>query len=88
MARTPWSQGRGSHPPVDEQAAQGGSDKVGHKGAVVPAHGLQALAVHPVMSIRPGGEEQASIPLLADEQVGKVDLEEDPRLRPETSLRN
>lgn len=86
-AGTPGSSGRGlgsglrsgsrappTHPPVNEQAAKRGSDEVGHQRAVVPAHGLQALAVHAVMGVRPGGEEQASIALLADEQVREVDL--------------
>lgn len=68
--------GGGPHAPVDEQATQRGGDEVGHQGAIVPAHGLQALAVHTVMGVRPGGEEQARIPLLADEQVGEVDLGE------------
>jgi hypothetical protein len=60
--------------PVHKQAPQRSGYQVGHEGAVVPAHSLQALAIHAVVGIRPGGKEQAGIALLADEQVGEVDL--------------
>ena len=60
--------------PVYEDSLQTGVDEVGHQGAVIPADGLYAFAVHLVMCVCTGGEVKASISLLVDQQVWVVDL--------------
>lgn len=60
--------------PVDEDFLQASVNKIGHKGAVVPADGFDAFAVHLVVRVRAGGEVEAGIALLVDQQVREVHL--------------
>lgn len=62
--------------PVHEDFLQTGVDEVGHQGGVVSADGLDAFAVHLVVCVRAGGEIQACVALLVDEQVWIVHLQE------------
>uniref|UniRef100_A0A0K8RA20 Putative dna polymerase delta catalytic subunit n=1 Tax=Ixodes ricinus TaxID=34613 RepID=A0A0K8RA20_IXORI len=59
--------------PVNENLLKAGVNEVGHKGAVVPADGLDALAVHLVVCVRPR-VEQPGVALLVDQQVREVGL--------------
>lgn len=68
--------------PIYEDVLQAGVDEIGHQGAVVSADSLYALAVHLIMCVRTGGEIEACIALLIDQQVGVVHL----RSRPTTIL--
>lgn len=60
--------------PVYEDFLQTGVDEVRHQGGVVSADGLNAFAVHLVVCVRAGGEIQAGVALLVDEQVWIVHL--------------
>ena len=64
---------KGHYAPFDEYFLQTGVDESGHQGAVVSAHGLNALTVHLIVlfRLRP---VQARVALLVDEQVREVDL--------------
>ena len=59
--------------PVNENLMEAGVDEVSDQHAVVTANGLDALAVHLVVGVWLS-EEQTSVPLLVDQQVGEIDL--------------
>lgn len=63
--------------PIYEDLLQTGVDEVRHQGGVVSADGLDALAVHLVVRVCAGGEIQARVALLVDEQVWIVHLQKD-----------
>lgn len=62
------------HRPVNQQLLQARVDEVGHEGAIVSTHRLNAFTVHLVMGVRVGREVQAGIALLIDQEVGEVHL--------------
>lgn len=61
--------------PVYEDFLQTGVDEVRHQGGVVPADSLNAFAVHLVVCVCTGGEIQAGVALLVDEQVRIINLQ-------------
>lgn len=60
--------------PVYEDPLQTGVDKVSHQRAVVSADSLNSFTVHLVMCVRTGGEIEACVALLVDQQVWVVHL--------------
>ena len=60
--------------PVDKNHLKTCVDEIGHQGAVVSAHGLDALAVHLVMNLWTR-EVEASVALLVDQQIRVIHLE-------------
>ncbi len=60
--------------PVNQDLVEAGIDKVRHQHAVVTANSLNPLAVHLVVGVG-FGEEETSIPLLVNQQVGEVHLQ-------------
>lgn len=62
------------HLPVYEDFLQTGVDEVSHQRAVVSADSLNPFAVHLIMCVCAGGEIQACIALLIDQQIWKVHL--------------
>ncbi len=60
--------------PVYEDFLQTGVDEVSHQRAVVSADSLNAFTVHFVVSVCTGGEIEACIALLVDQQVRIVNL--------------
>ena len=60
--------------PVNEDSLQTGADKVRHQRAVVSADSLNAFTVHLFMRVCTGGEIQAGVSLLVDQQVRVVHL--------------
>ena len=59
--------------PVDEYFLEAGVDEVGHQGAVVSPHRLDALAVHLVIGLG-ARKVQPRVTLLVDEQVREIHL--------------
>lgn len=60
--------------PIYEDPLQTGVDKVSHKRAVVSADSLNAFTVHLVMCVCTGGEIQACVAFLVDQQVRVIHL--------------
>lgn len=60
--------------PVYEDFLQTGVDEVSHQTAVVSADSLNSFAVHFVMRACTGGEIQACVALLIDQQIWVVHL--------------
>lgn len=60
--------------PLYKDFLQTGVDKVSHQRTVVSADSLNAFTVHLLMCVCTGGEIEACVPLLVDQQVWVVHL--------------
>lgn len=60
--------------PLYEDFLQAGVDEVRHQGAVVPPDSLNAFTVHLIVCVCAGGEVEAGVAFLIDQQVRVVHL--------------